>query len=67
MNGQQFIDALHQLEDNNETGPIVGLCAENAVITNPHVNKQHARPQGPCASGSSTDRHSTLSTPTSSM
>jgi hypothetical protein len=46
MNGQQFIDALHQLEDNNESGPIVGLCAEDAEITNPHVNKQHARPQG---------------------
>lgn len=42
MNAQQFIDALHRLEDGNELDIIVGLFGEGAEVTNPHMKDQHA-------------------------
>lgn len=36
-NAQTFIDALHHLEETRETGPIAGLFADDADVSNPLV------------------------------
>ena len=40
MNSQQFIVALHQLEDNGDIEPLVKLYAEHVQIWSPELNRR---------------------------
>ncbi len=35
---QRFIDALHQLEDDRDAERIVGMFADSAELSNPHIH-----------------------------